>query len=1238
MADPISTTGAALGAVTTLIQVGSKIKALSDTFKTIPDEHRGCRDELGRWKSILHNAMMTAETSNDRSWTSKLRGDIDHLIFQLDQLLDQLISKDKKIKQKLGWTRLAATLSVDGLRKKIEDLDRRCKQVQLSQSQLLHERTAKAIKEVGASVKAIDGIMSLTQQCRETVDKELEQLVSSASNIDQKVASLQQSSHGTASTLEIIQQTVQRFDESLVTIQQEMRIDIGRFCLPKIIEWISTNAHETTYHKLLQDFNEGTLETFFHSPEFDDWKTASSKSSLSFKERKSDLLWVYGPPGVGKSTLASVVLHRLRAEASDVIVADAYCKYSELDGMTESQAIEHIITGLVRNAIGHFSTLPDYVHDIWTQHGTGTKKLSLASCLNLLRRLLANAQRSFIVVDAMDELVNESQKRHNFRRLVKCILDIKDRVNESLQTESKTLCKVFITSREPCYPRQLMIEESLLTMYELAAVENDIKLLVLDSVDNDLTDVLSSVEYSDDGGRLREKIQNQIISKAQGNFLLPTLHLNYLVYHQDSAEEIEIALHNLPSNLEESHAMSMKRINDQSQNHREKGMRILAWVYCAKPTLSFSALRQALALSPEDEVFNCRRLDLHEGNFRRFTAGLVTVHGDEISFVHYSVREYLTQTLHHWLNDVHHGHIDIAMQCIQFLKLRDFTIPLRDGEYHDRCRDFPFLEYAASNLGFHVSQCPQATDTTSELYKQCSDLATPRRMPYGSLQIFAAKLWSWNLSPSRVKSLHLSKPHLAVLCNLVEVANYETTSANIGSRADKHETVLHYAARVQSLPMMKMLLQKEGADLFAVNLSGKTVLDIILAQPYQKIVMNNIMRSVQAFSGISMLSAYKSQIGMGFSRTAISNKEQRRGNSKAVAEINNIANPMLDVIVEQGDETEDLERILKLGLQIDITDEGEELAIYLIQAGVDPDSFEMGRQTPLQFAALYGRTRLAQLLLEMGADPFLCRSWKLTPYAIALRRGDWITAAILQQEMEDQRMDGFQADANTQDESNLDQQERSTSVVMTSDSETKKVIDIGDDFRVRTAVHRSAKKPTPPITKSDDMVGEISILYVPTKETTPEDYGRNAAVPERSSIQLHDDYAAKKTVSPLEKKIEEVLPSDSISIIGEEPLIPKMHRCSKGQKCHKWQKQYKRLKQLEEELSSLQNVSIEEEGHFSGSDWVPSLIGSSNIIDLQARLRSTLTAASLKEVASQDPQENIRAFLKFQMLSIPSES
>lgn len=128
------------------------------------------------------------------------------------------------------------------------------------------------------------------------------------------------------------------------------------------------------------------------------------------------------------------------------------------------------------------------------------------------------------------------------------------------------------------------------------------------------------------------------------------------------------------------------------------------------------------------------------------------------------------------------------------------------------------------------------------------------------------------------------------------------------------------------------------------------------------------------------------------------------------------------------------------------------------------------------------------------------------------------------------------------------------------------------------------------------------------------------------------------------KKRGDIRPGDSVSIVAIEQLLPKMHRCSKGEACRKWQKQQAKLARIAQDLpiESFGNGAIVagDPGNPktapnllkspTKSDTTPSIVASSDAMGAEQTPTVQLSEERLKEVKSRNPQQNVLQFLKLQ--------
>ncbi|KAF2016006.1 hypothetical protein BU24DRAFT_391333 [Aaosphaeria arxii CBS 175.79] len=136
--------------------------------------------------------------------------------------------------------------------------------------------------------------------------------------------------------------------------------------------------------------------------------------------------------------------------------------------------------------------------------------------------------------------------------------------------------------------------------------------------------------------------------------------------------------------------------------------------------------------------------------------------------------------------------------------------------------------------------------------------------------------------------------------------------------------------------------------------------------------------------------------------------------------------------------------------------------------------------------------------------------------------------------------------------------------------------------------------------------------------------------------------------------VDVVMPGESVSIVAIEQLLPKPHKCAKGERCAKWRKQQRQLARLNDEHGF--PISPDKGGHIflagdpgnaqvaeravdnvyrPTSDAIPSLVASSDLLGPGQLPEFTLEEDMLKALDRRDPQDNVRQFLALQGLDQP---
>jgi hypothetical protein len=138
-----------------------------------------------------------------------------------------------------------------------------------------------------------------------------------------------------------------------------------------------------------------------------------------------------------------------------------------------------------------------------------------------------------------------------------------------------------------------------------------------------------------------------------------------------------------------------------------------------------------------------------------------------------------------------------------------------------------------------------------------------------------------------------------------------------------------------------------------------------------------------------------------------------------------------------------------------------------------------------------------------------------------------------------------------------------------------------------------------------------------------------------------------------------ITPMDSVSIVAIEQLVPRPHKCSKGENCSKWKKQQKLFKRLNDDHgfpispenggqiwlsgdpgNALTASNMVENAYRPASEVEPSVVGpsvvaSSDLLGPGDMPAIALQAGTLKQIQERDAQENVKNFLSLQHVEPP---
>ena len=191
-------------------------------------------------------------------------------------------------------------------------------------------------------------------------------------------------------------------DQTNISIAREIRS--GMYYMKKtaddskfkeIIDWLSPLNFAQKQEAIT--VAPGTGAWFFESEEFKLWHTDNYR-----------WLWCYGIPGAGKTFIASNTANELRRlyKPDEVLVLSVFCSFD----MADSQSIDNLVASLLKQIIQIRMGLPKKLDDLYTKHLTRNTRPKLNEICEILSEAMSRSPKTFIILDALDELTNEPSR------------------------------------------------------------------------------------------------------------------------------------------------------------------------------------------------------------------------------------------------------------------------------------------------------------------------------------------------------------------------------------------------------------------------------------------------------------------------------------------------------------------------------------------------------------------------------------------------------------------------------------------------------------------------------------------------------------------------------------------------------------------------------------------------------------------------------------------------------------
>ncbi|TDZ40747.1 putative ankyrin repeat protein [Colletotrichum trifolii] len=599
----------------------------------------------------------------------------------------------------------------------------------------------------------------------------------------------------------------------------------------EILAWVYPTQHpqaEDALHDLLSRRQSGTGTWFLESSAFRGWVNGE----------ESDLLWVTGLPGAGKSLLCATMIEHLQAviKEPNQKVVFFICSFKDQEETTTKLFLMSLAAQLAATSS---ECLELATKSFGKKNG---HPLRLDEYLALVQSFLHGLQRVFIIVDGLDEMGGANIKEKEiFVRMLSELLGPSGRPGHAAK-------KLLITSREDASIRSYLIGKVMSQVVDLNSDCGEMLKAELQTVvAAQLQESLCSDSGISDGGIVVE-IQSHIIRTA-----VTLLHAKYLVDHiiqqRSDRDRIE-AIQNMPSNLTDIYVEILSTALKKYPDREVEIKLTLQWLTVSVTPLTLSQLAEVVSVREDDTFLEfrgiCRPHDVIAPISQLVKCSTDATHTrDEDATVqsvrlnHETVRHFLTgsdighTSVSRFLVTENEAHAFATRLCLQYIAFPDFAkeAPSSLKDLKALMSRYTFLEYAAMHWATHLRLSglsteeelgpvkpyltwfthPKTSPRTFRLWK------IVRRVIFA--QLFALKGvhwisdWVWNnVEGSYASSISPLKFAIEQDINVV-VGMLLPSVANINDfLPDDTETCLTVAARANNATLIERLVAM-GADI-----------------------------------------------------------------------------------------------------------------------------------------------------------------------------------------------------------------------------------------------------------------------------------------------------------------------------------------------------------------------------------------------------------------------------------------
>jgi len=250
-----------------------------------------------------------------------------------------------------------------------------------------------------------------------------------------------------------------------------------------ILDWLTSTDSSLQQSDFIGRRQEGTGEWLLKSSGFQDWVN-----------QKTQILFCPGIPGGGKTIITSIVVdHLCRRFQNDakVGIAYLYCNFRQ----QEEQRPEDLLLSLLKQLAQRQPSIPESVKSLYKYHKMKETRPLFSEVSEVLHSVITGYQRTFIIIDALDECQVSNGYRYKF-------------LSEIFKLQAKTGASLLATSRFiPDIEKEFEKRKSILL--EIRARDEDVQRYL----DNNMCRLPSFVLFNPG---LQDEIKTEITTAVRG--------------------------------------------------------------------------------------------------------------------------------------------------------------------------------------------------------------------------------------------------------------------------------------------------------------------------------------------------------------------------------------------------------------------------------------------------------------------------------------------------------------------------------------------------------------------------------------------------------------------------------------------------------------------------------------------------------------------------------------------------